>query len=95
MENDKKVPLLVTTEHKGVFFGYGTPTTDKTIRIEQARMCIYWSADVRGVLGLAQSGPTKDCKITPKVPAITLQKVTSVTETTLDAAEAWERGNWS
>lgn len=95
MKNDKKVPLLVTTEHKGVFFGYGTPTTNKTIRIEQARMCVYWSADVKGVLGLAQSGPTKGCKITPKVPAITLQKVTSVTEATLDAAEAWEKGNWA
>lgn len=36
-----KIALVVTTEHKGVFFGYGVPTTEKTIRIEQARMCVY------------------------------------------------------
>lgn len=92
---NKKVPLLVTTEHKGVFFGYGIATTENIIRIEDARMCVYWSADVKGVLGLAQSGPTKGCRITPKVPSITLQKVTSVTEATLEAAEAWEKGHWA
>jgi len=87
--------LVVTTEHKGVFFGYGEPTTDKIIRLEKARMCVYWSSDVRGVLGLATSGPSNSCRVGPAVPAITLQNVTSITEASDKAIEAWEKGPWS
>ena len=87
--------LVVTTEHKGVFFGYGEPTTDKIIRLEKARMCVYWSSDVRGVLGLAASGPSNSCRIGPAVPAITLQDVTSIIEASDKAIEAWEKGPWS
>ena len=91
----KLKPLVVTTEHRGVFFGYGTPTTDKTIRLERARMCVYWSADVKGVLGLAATGPSKDCRIGPAVPAITLAAVTSVMECSDESAKAWEKGPWN
>ena len=83
-------PLLVTTAHKGVFFGYGLPTEAKTVRLKRARMCVYWSADVRGVLGLAGKGPTTNCKIGPAVPSITLQDVTSVVEVSDVARLAWE-----
>ena len=57
-------PVVVTTAHRGVFFGYidGKPTDAPTIRIERARMCVYWSADIKGVLGLAATGPSKDCR---------------------------------
>lgn len=55
--------LVVTTSDRGVFFGYGFPTTEKTIRIEKARMCVSWSSDIRGVVGLAAVGPSKNCKI--------------------------------
>ncbi|HEY8745420.1 MAG TPA: hypothetical protein VIU62_20210, partial [Chloroflexota bacterium] len=88
------VPLVVTTAKRGVFFGYGTPTEVATIRLERARMAVYWSADVRGVLGLAATGPTKDCRITAPVPAITLNEVTAVMEVTAEAATAWEAGFW-
>jgi len=92
---NNKIPLLVTTEHKGVFFGYGVPTENKTIRLENARMCVYWSTDVKGVLGLASGGPTKDCKIGPAVPNITLQDVTSVSEVSDGAAKQWNANHWS
>ena len=88
------VPLVVTTAHRGVFFGYGQPTEDKTIRLTKCRMCVYWSAKVKGVLGLAATGPQEDCKITPAVPALTLQDVTSVMECSDEAAKSWERGHW-
>jgi hypothetical protein len=89
-----QVPLVVTTEHKGVFFGYGEPSAEKTIRIEKARMCVYWSTDVRGVLGLASVGPSKSCRVGPPVPAITLQGVTSIMECSPEAAEKWEGQPW-
>lgn len=91
----QKQPLIVTTAHRGVFFGYGIPTENKTIRLEKARMAIYWSSDVKGVVGLASTGPTKDCKIGPPAPALTLQDVTSVMEVSDTAAKQWEIGPWS
>jgi hypothetical protein len=91
----KVVPLLVTTENKGVFFGYGEETDGKIIRLTDARMCVYWTAEVRGALGLASVGPNKSCRIGFKVPAITLQGVVSVTLCTKEAAEAFEKNFWS
>lgn len=95
MASPRKVPVVVTTKHKGVFFGYGTPSQEQTIRIERARMCVYWSADVQGVLGLAATGPSKGCKISPEIPAITLQDVTSVMEASKESAAAWSTGPWA
>jgi hypothetical protein len=91
----KKQYLVVTTAHRGVFAGYGQPATNKTIRLTDARMCVYWSADVKGVVGLASDGPTSGCKIGPAAPAITLQDVTSVMEASQKAEEAWNRQPWN
>ena len=93
----KQQPVVVTTEFKGVFFGYVDAKQKldvDTIRIEKARMCVYWSTDVRGALGLAATGPTTGCKVGPAVPAITLKKVTSIMEVSPEAAEKWEGGPW-
>ena len=87
-------PLVVTTQHRGVFFGYGQETTEKTIRIEKAQMCVYWSADVKGVVGLAADGPTASCKIGPPAPAITLQDVTSVMVVSNEAEAKWKQQPW-
>jgi hypothetical protein len=93
----KKIAVIVTTKHRGVFFGYveSTKTTDECIRIEKARMCVYWSADVRGLLGLAAMGPSIGCRIGPPAPAITLHDVTAVAEVSDDAAAKWEAAPWS
>ena len=87
-------PVLVTTAHRGVFFGYATHTTGQTILLKRARLCLYWSADCRGFMGLAANGPTANCRIGPPAD-ITVRAVTSVTAVTADAARAWERGPWS
>lgn len=87
--------MIVTTAHKGVFFGYGVPTDAPTIRIERARMVVYWSADVRGVVGLAAQGPTNGCRVGHQAPAITLRDVTAVIEVTQEAAERFEVAPWS
>jgi hypothetical protein len=94
MTKSTKQPLVVTTAHKGVFFGYGTPSDAKTIRLENCRMCVYWSDETKGVLGLAATGPVGGCKITPAVPAMTLQDVTGCMEASAESAKAWEKGMW-
>ena len=92
----KRQAVLVTTIHRGVFFGYMTQSVKaKTITIEDARNCIYWSADVKGFLGLAATGPTNSCKIGPKVPELTLTDVTSVSKVTPEAEEKWGKAPWA
>jgi hypothetical protein len=95
--NMAKQAVLVTTLHRGVFFGYvsGPVQENKSITIKDARNCIYWSADVKGFLGLASSGPTSGCRIGPKVPSLNLLDVTSVCEVVPEAAEKWEKHPWS
>lgn len=86
-------PVLVTTAHRGVFFGYSDNTDGDTITLERCRNCIYWSADVKGFLGLAATGPTDNCRIGPAA-TVKLRNITSVTEVSQDAAERWEAAPW-
>lgn len=97
MAKAKQIPVIVTTIHKGVFFGFLATNADrnaKTVTIEKAQMAVYWPSDQRGVLGLAAQGPVPGCKIGPAVPEMTLHEVTSITTTTPEAAEAWSKAPW-
>lgn len=98
MNNNHK-PIVVTTEHRGVFFGYVSQDADltaKTMRLEQCRMCVYWPSEQHGVLGLAAgSGPMSGSKITPAIPALTIHDITAVAECTQEAAEGWEQEPWN
>ena len=95
MAKEKSVPIVVTTSHRGVFFGYGVPSDSSSIRIERARMVVYWSADCRSVVGLAANGPTAGCKVGPSAPAITLRDVTAIIECSEESAKRFEDTKWS
>lgn len=85
--------VLVTTAHRGVFFGYTNETEGAIIKLRDARCCIYWSAESKGFLGLAAKGPTGNAKIGP--PAnIELRDITCVAECTEEAVKAWEKAPW-
>jgi len=86
--------VLVTTAHRGVFFGYTTKTDGATIKLRAARNCIYWDAGTRGFLGLASSGPGASCKIGPAAD-IELRDITCVAEVSPPAVKAWEAAPWS
>lgn len=86
--------VLVTTVHRGVFFGYATDTIGTTIRLRAARNCIYWPTDNKGFLGLAAMGPLKGARIGPAAD-IELRDITCVAECTAEAVEAWEAAPWS
>ena len=89
----KQRAVLVTTEHRGVFFGYASKTDGETIALSKARLCVYWSADVKGFMGLAANGPSATCKIGPPAD-ITLRAITAVAEVTPAAVKAWESAPW-
>jgi hypothetical protein len=84
--------VLVTTEHRGVFFGHvkDDKKLPAQITLTGARNCIYWTAVLGGFLGLAAKGPNRECKIGTRVGEVTLYKITSVTPVEPDAVKAWE-----
>ena len=92
--NGAERPVIVTTAHRGVFFGYATKTDGETIALKRSRLCVYWSADCKGFMGLAANGPTKSCKVGPPAD-ITLRNITAVLEVSPEAAKAWEAGPWA
>lgn len=93
-ELSKERAVVVTTTHRGVFFGYANDTSGVVIKLRKARNCVYWSTDVRGFMGLAAAGPSKGCKIGPAAD-IELRDITSVIECTPEAVAAWEGAPWS
>jgi len=89
----KARPVLVTTEYRGVFFGYATDTSGDTITLTRARNCVYWPTANRGFLGLAETGPVSGAKVGPPAD-IELRKITCVAEVTPAAVKAWEAAPW-
>lgn len=94
MTTKKERAVLVTTAHRGVFFGYATDTEGTTIKLRAGRLCVYWTTDLRGFMGLASHGPSKGCKIGPAAD-IELRDITSVSEVSPAAIERWENAPWS
>lgn len=86
--------VMVTTEHRGVFAGYSSDVSGDVIDLRAARNCVYWSADVKGFLGLAANGPSRDCKIGPPAD-LQLRKITAVASVTPEAQAKWENHVWS
>lgn len=87
-------PVLVTTAHRGVFFGYATETAGTTIKLRAARNCVYWPATNKGFLGLAANGPKKGARIGPAAD-IELRDITCVAECSPEAVTAWESNLWA
>ncbi len=85
--------VLVTTAHRGVFFGYTDDASGDVIHLQRARNCVYWAASVKGFLGLAAHGPNAECRIGPAAD-IELRNITCVARCTSEAVEAWESAPW-
>ena len=86
--------VVVTTSHRGVFFGYATDTTGAIINLRAARNCLYWPSTQKGFIGLAANGPVSGARIGPSAD-IELRDITSVSICTPEAVKAWEAAPWS
>ncbi len=82
-------PVLITTSHRGVFFGYATETDGSTVHLRAGRCVIYWTQECKGFMGLAAIGPQSGSRL-GLAADIDLRDVTSVVECTPKAAEAFE-----
>jgi len=87
--------VLVTTEHRGVFFGELSDDQDREARsltLKNCRNVIYWYGK-RGFLGLAAHGPEKGSTVGSVAPSVLLHDITSVAACTNKAVEvfrSWE-----
>lgn len=95
MENERAV--LVTTLHRGVFFGYingAYSPGDAIIHLRAARNVVYWPTGNRGFLGLASMGPKDGSRVGPPAD-IELRDITCVAQCTENAIAAFEKSPWS
>ena len=89
--------VMVTTIHRGVFFGRLVRRTNKRVVLAEARDCLRWSTDVKGFLGLAAIGPTAGCRIGPAVAEFSIPRgdVTSIALCSEQAVAAWKAAPWA
>lgn len=84
--------ILITTQHRGVFFAQvddNTDLTQKTLtNLKNCRMAIYFGT-TRGVMQLAQDGPTSSSKIGAGADVDVMHDITAVFSVTDKAAQAW------
>lgn len=87
--------VLVTTSHRGVFHGEleSYDADKKTAIIKNVRCCIRWRG-MKGFIDLAVSGPGDRCRVTPAVPKMTIEFVTSITECTEKSQANWDSEPW-
>lgn len=84
-------PILVTTKHRGVFAGLVPEDSDlsaSTLSLKDARMAIRWGT-TKGVMQLAETGPTSNSLISATADIPVLHDVTSVFVITPKAWEKW------
>lgn len=94
-QNNKEVAVLVTTQHRGVFFGYTSDNLKEPhLMMRRVRNCLTWSASVKGFIGLAAAGPNAECKVGPGADGV-IRDVTSVLLCTEEAVAAWESAPWA
>lgn len=84
-------PVLVTTQHRGVFAGLVPDDQDMTARtlaLQSARMAIYWGT-TKGVMQLAETGPTEKSRISASADIPALHDVTAIFDITEGAWIKW------
>jgi hypothetical protein len=87
--------VVVTTEYKGVFWGRLESREGNEVTLTGARVCVYWSPETRGFVGLAVTGPMPGSRVSAACPRMAITAVTSITECTEEAVALWEEGPWS
>ena len=95
MKKKQGKPVVVTTQYRGVFFGYVVRREGDSVVLDGCRNCLRWSSGVRGFIGLATTGPTKECRVGPAADDVELLGVTAIMAATDVAVAAWEKAPWA
>ena len=84
-------PVLVTTQHRGVFAGLipdDQDLTAKSMALQSARMAIKFGT-TRGLMQLAETGPTGNSRISAPADIPVLHDITAIFAITPEAWEKW------
>jgi len=84
--------VLVTTQHRGVFAGLIEDDQDisaKAMPLKNARMAIRFGT-TRGVMELAETGPTKESLISAPADIPMLHDITALFDITDEAWQSWQ-----
>jgi hypothetical protein len=89
--------VLVTTEHRGIFFGYLIgDITKEQVKLRAVRNVVYFDTATKGFIGLASEGPTAACRVGPPAgDESTLFDITGVFAVTERAAKRFEDAPWA
>ena len=85
--------VIITTEHRGVFYGFIENDQDvnaRTMPLKNAKMAIKWGTD-KGVMQLARTGPTNRSKISAEADIPALHDITAVFVVTEEAQKQWNK----
>ena len=69
-------------------------TEARTVTLADARCCVHYSAETRGMFGLGSHGPAAGSRVTRTVESVTLGGVEAVIDATPAALTMWEREPW-
>jgi hypothetical protein len=93
-----RIPVVITTDHtkRGVFLGWINPDDafNENIVAHEVRMAVRFSREIGGVLGLANPGPDKNCRISKAHKKAHIKGVTAVFEATDEAVKKWRKEPW-
>lgn len=99
------ISVLVVTdrERQGVFFGYLTKedynrystAIPDTLTITKARMVVQWSAECKGIIGLASIGPISEARITPAASELIVNGVIAIIKCSKEATKIFESEPWA
>ena len=91
------VVIATDLNRRGVFAGILAVHDEaaRTIILQEARNCLYWSAATHGFLGLASIGPQAGSRVSSAVPELSLDGVTAILVATPEARTAWESEPWT
>lgn len=85
-------PVLITTQHRGVFAGLipdGQDLTAKAMPLQNARMAIRWGTS-RGLMELCETGPTRESRLSAPADIPMLHDITAIFAITDEAWEKWQ-----
>jgi hypothetical protein len=91
---NKERAVLVTTQHRGVFFGYTSDADDApVVHLRAGRNVVYWPTSNRGFMGLASMGPQSGARVGPAAD-IAVRDITSMALVTDEAVKLFEAAPW-
>lgn len=85
--------VVVTTKHRGVFFGYADDISGEAIDLRAARNCLYWARETKGFMGLATVGPIGGSRVGPAAD-LQIRDITAVVKCSDEAVKVWETAPW-